>query len=81
MTDADRLDWLEKQFGIGLINDDNGHWAISGDGVQNVPMSDEPVDIDTTFFIAADDWFETAREAIDNEMERIVIPVFIKKVK
>ena len=69
MNDTERLDYLEsitKEGSCpGLINDDNGHWAVAEDGVQNCPMGDEPVDIQTTFFIEAKDWHPTIREAID----------------
>jgi hypothetical protein len=65
MTDTERIDWLEKQFGCGLINDDNGHWAVSGSGTQNVPSGDDPEDIASTFFVDASEWKPTVREAID----------------
>lgn len=68
MTDTERLDWLSKQFGCGLINDDNGHWAVSWDGVQNVPMGRGPSDIDTAFFIKKKAWRKTIRAAIDAAM-------------
>lgn len=32
MGDTERLDWLEKQQGFGLISDDNKHWAVSTSG-------------------------------------------------
>ena len=47
-----------------LINDDNGHWALAFDGVQNVPMNSEPCDIQTTFFVEKDLWHEEAGIAI-----------------
>ena len=70
MTDTERLDWLEKQGGIGLISDDFGHWAISNAGFQNIPKEclqepSVPGDIDTTFFVEKENWCKTIREAID----------------
>lgn len=50
----------------GLVNDDNGHWAVSGSGMQSVPMGDEPIDvIQTTFYIEAAQWEPSIREAIE----------------
>ena len=49
----------------GLLNDDNGHWAVSVEGVQNLPMDDGPADIQTTFFIEAKNWRPTLRGAIE----------------
>lgn len=68
-TDTERLDWLEQQFGCGLISDDNDHWAFSGSGTQNVPSGEEPEDIMTTFFVEAGEWRNTIREAIDAAMD------------
>lgn len=64
-TDTERIDWLEKQQGCGLINDDNGHWAFVGSGFQNVPMGKKAQDISTTFFIEKKDWKPSIRKAID----------------
>lgn len=64
-SDTDRLDWLAEQDGAAIISDDNGHWAVSFTGMQNVPVGDEPCDIDTTFFIEAREWHGSVREAID----------------
>lgn len=64
MTDSERLDWLEKQDGCGLISDDAGHWAVSTCGFQNVPI-DAPCDISSQFFVLKHEWRPTIREAID----------------
>ena len=64
MTDTERLDWLEKQQGSALLSDDHSHWAVSGDGMQNVPMN-PPEDIQTMFVIERSQWKKTIREAID----------------
>lgn len=47
-----------------LVNDDNGRWAVSETGVQNIPLNDKPSDIQTTFFIEAKDWKPTVRQAL-----------------
>lgn len=69
MTDGDRLDWLAKQDGIGLVNDDFGHWAVATAGMQSVPdgvgSEDGPWDISTSFIISKAEWRDTIREAID----------------
>ncbi len=66
MTDTERLDWLEKEGnGCAVIHDDNSHWAVAFDGMQNVIRGDEPGDLDTHFFIDADKFRPTIREAID----------------
>ena len=63
--DTKRLDWLTNQPCAALIPDDAGRWAVVGDGMQNIPDPDKATDISTTFFIAAHDWHNTARQAID----------------
>ena len=49
---------------VGLLFDDNGHWALATDGTQNVPLGDGPEDIATTFFIEKELWCDTAPLAI-----------------
>lgn len=53
---------------VSLINDDNGHWALTDEGMQNVPdhwaKDDEPDDIVTTFFIGKELWADTPSLAI-----------------
>jgi hypothetical protein len=69
-TDTDRLNWLETEAnGIGLVHDDNRHWAVSGTGMQNVVTGDDPHDVQTTFFVEAREWRKTIREAIDAAMD------------
>ena len=67
LTDTDRLNWLEKHEGYGLISDDAGHWAVSGSGTQNVAsgMRRKPIEIAATFFVEAKEWRKTIRGAID----------------
>lgn len=69
MTDKERLDWLEKNDGAGLISDDAGRWAISTGGSQNVPNPKKAIDIATTFFVEAKEWQPSVRKAIDYAIE------------
>lgn len=66
--DTERLDWLERQPGFALVNDDAGRWAVVSDGMQNVPDNDKAIYIATTFFIKAKDWRPSIRGAIDAAM-------------
>ena len=70
-TDTERLDFLDKweQQGAGLVSDDNGHWALSGSGMQSVPEGTEPEFISTCFDVEKHEWFSTVREAIDSWMD------------
>jgi hypothetical protein len=67
-TDTFLLDWLEAMVDEGacpgLINDDNGHWCVSFEGTQNVPLAEEPQDIWTSFFVEEGKWKPSIREAI-----------------
>jgi hypothetical protein len=47
-----------------LFNDDNGHWAVSFDGFQQVPLTNEPETISTTSIIEAEDWKDSIYEAL-----------------
>ena len=51
-----------------VLNDDNGHWAVTADGYQNVVTGD-PKDVETSFFVRAEDWRNTPREALKHFME------------
>lgn len=63
-TDAELLDWLEKKDGYGLISDDEGRWAVSASGTQNLPDGSGAFDFSGEFFVERDDWRPTIREAI-----------------
>lgn len=62
-SDTDLLDFLETCDGAALISDDAGNWAVTGDGMQDVP-DDPPQDMSTCFFIEKDQWRPSIREAI-----------------
>lgn len=68
-TDMERLNWLEGAEGFALVSDDRGRWAVVTDGVQNVPEK-YPSDISTSFWIKADEWRSSVREAIDAAIKR-----------
>jgi hypothetical protein len=57
-------DLSEIGFCPNLLNDDNGHWVVKFDGLQNSPMSDEPENISKTCFIEAKDWKDSIYEAL-----------------
>ena len=53
-----------------LLYDDNGHFYIGGDGFQNLPTFDDSwktkeTDFQGTWFVPANGWKETIREALD----------------
>lgn len=68
-TDTQRLDELEALVAQGdcpgIINDDNGHWAVSGSGMQSISAGPHPSDVSTAFFVPAGSWRESIRKAID----------------
>jgi hypothetical protein len=47
-----------------LLYDDEGHWAVSGEGFQNVVIGD-PIDVHMNIFVEKDMWKDTIREAIN----------------
>lgn len=72
-TDAELLDGLEALARSGaapaLVNDDNGHWACMDEGVQSISEGSEPADMQFVFWIPADRWRETARQAIESYLD------------
>ena len=48
-----------------LLYDDNGHFAITSDGFQNVSSEEEPIDMNMSFFVPKESWKKTIREALD----------------
>ena len=57
---------LEQLSNLGdapcLLYDDNGHWAVSGDGFASVSL--EVNDWEGSFFVEKNEWKETPREAL-----------------
>jgi hypothetical protein len=66
-TDKELLDWLENEAnGVGLIHDDNKHWAVCFNGFQPVVQGGAPPeDFATTYLVDNGAWRPTLREAID----------------
>lgn len=75
MTDTELLNWLEEITHEGycpaVLFDDNGHWTVAFDGMQNVPMEEGPCDISASFFAEEEKWYPTIREAILAAMNEI----------
>lgn len=57
--------WLiEDGYCPAILYDDNGHWALSLEGWQNVPDGDESQEIATTFLVEAALWADIVPLAI-----------------
>ena len=65
MNDTERLNWLEKQDGASLINDDAGHWAFASDGAQDLVINGAD-DLWTSYLIEKHAWQSSIRDAIDH---------------
>ena len=66
MNDKLLLDFMEKTGGINglsILNDDNGHWAVSDEGIQPV-VTGKPQDLQQTFYTEKKMWKKSIREAI-----------------
>lgn len=57
--------------GCGLISDDAGHWVVATEGMQNVPEN-PPEDIDSRFFVTAEEWKPSVREALEAFHEKVL---------
>jgi hypothetical protein len=72
ITDSELLDFLEGLAQEGycpvLLNDDDGHWAVSCEGIQK--LSDPSDAVHTTFFVEKKEWRDSIREAIWAFMEK-----------
>ena len=68
-TDKELLDGLEEATARGccpnVVFDDNGHWACTDDGMQNVLVGDTPGDLESVVWVEARLFRKTIREAID----------------
>jgi len=71
LTNDQLLEALQNSYGESLICDDNGRWAVAGCGHQNLTdpkigqlISDGPIFIETVFWIEADEWCDSIREAL-----------------
>lgn len=73
-TDAEMLDWLEKEEnGLGVVravvHDDNKFWAVAFNGQQSISHGDEPMDLETRFLIEKEAFRPTIRAAIELAMD------------
>ena len=72
-TDTQLLDGLEALVDKGecpaVLNDDNGHWAVSGTGMQTICSDGGPYDIKTSFYVAKDQWKPSIRDAINTYLD------------
>lgn len=80
-TDTELLNALEQLASAGdcpgIINDDNGHWAVTGEGIQTLPArTGEPFDCHTTFIVPAGAWRSTLRAAINAYLDAHPLPIF-----
>lgn len=55
-----------------LLFDDNGHWAISLDGFQNVASGEDTSDVGIVSFVEAADWKNSIYEAVVHTLERLI---------
>lgn len=53
-----------------LLYDDNGHFAVCGDGTQSVPFGDKS-DIILAHFVEKDSWKDSPREALNSYLDEI----------
>lgn len=68
---ADRV--LEELSKLGtspcLLNDDNGHWALTFDGFQEVADGDDPQDLAISCFVSKEQWKDTIYDAVMHALE------------
>lgn len=70
MNDTELLNWLEKQDGAALINNDDGHWAFASNGIQNCHIEDDDLfDLESTWWVEKHAFKSTIREAIEYAIE------------
>lgn len=61
----------KREFAPALLNDSNGHWAITFNGFSSVPKGDEPENTYLTFFVEEDRWKETIHQAMIYALETL----------
>jgi len=64
-------DWVAIGFAPQLVYDDNGHWALTFDGIQQVPLGDEAISLTMVHFVEKEWWTDSPEAAISNAMQRI----------
>lgn len=58
-----------KGFPPNIFYDDNGHWAVSFDGLQTIPLSSGNEDIAICSFIEKDKWQNNLWDALIKALE------------
>lgn len=71
--DTELLDWLAAQSGVNLVSDDDGRWAISDMGVQEVPLGDHGFTelVSIVSLVPPEHWCDDIREALRQGRERL----------
>lgn len=66
---------LEQLTHLGMapsvIYDDNGHFAVSSDGMQEIPMEKEGSTIGLTTIVKKEQWKDSPREALENFLNEL----------
>jgi hypothetical protein len=70
MNDTERLNWLEKQDGSAVINNDAGMWAFASDGFQNIEFESDAFDLESTWLVEKHAFKPTLRKAIDHAIKK-----------
>jgi len=70
-TNDELLKALQDSSGESLVCDDNGRWAVTVNGFQNITdpntgmfITDGPIELNTVFNIKAEEWCNSIREAL-----------------
>jgi len=75
-TDSERVNWLEKNFGVALLDDDNGHWAISVSSTSpGVDLSLSTVE-DLELVALAEEWRRTRQKASSSIVKLAMHPAY-----
>lgn len=62
--------WADEGYSPALVNDDNGHWAVSFCSSAPVFASEERGVAVVSVFVQSDDWKDTVEKAVDDVEER-----------
>ena len=64
MEELTKLGWAPC-----LLYDDDGHWAISGEGMQSIPMDEHQETGEDWISHWVSEWHDTIRQALDNYLD------------
>ena len=64
---------VDKNLGIApsVIYDDNGHFAVSADGMQEIPVEEEKGTIGLTTIVEKEQWKDSPREALESFLNEL----------